>query len=177
MAASDAVGVLHSTGRGDERAARFYLRSAVEAAFAHIYFSAHPAEFRFLTTRAGYHVSVENLTSFCRELAVCRGAFASRFDNLIRVWKDLSRDVHGRPGTSSTVRPALTRIKLDDQAIQGLLDCLRDAARDVALLLLWFHHDVVRRLGPFENQFVLGFLDQPRRNILRSAAIRCREAW
>jgi hypothetical protein len=162
--ASDAVHFIHSVMCGDGRGARFYLRSAIENVWRHIYFRDHAVEYSWLTSKPKYYASLEFLKDYCRQLDDLNG-LSSALNGLARGYADLSRIVHSSSPPTLVLRETLEEIGLTRVECRETVDLLKGAGRDLLLILLVLHSSDVRSLPPALQRYAIDVLDVARKRI------------
>ena len=167
---SDAIHLMHTIMVGDIRAGHFYLRSAVENLWRHIYFKDHPVEYRWLESDPKYYISVEELRQYCARTDEMHDRMGQPLQRIANGYRKLSRFVHSSQSHSLQLHGRLTTIQLSIGKLSEVVKDLRSFGRDLVLVSLVVHATEIARLPPGEERFAINFLDRPRKQ-LRLAAL------
>jgi len=168
--ASDAVLALHAALVGDAGAASFYMRSAIENLWRHIYFSTHSVEYRWLRSRPKFYQPLAELRAYCGEVGVLPRALKQPTDALGDQFDQLSRRVHSSAARSTLLKDQLASISLTREDAEALATVVKTLGRDLILLLSVVHHEEIRKKNPLWLSFITSFLDD-RRKALRMRAL------
>jgi hypothetical protein len=167
---SDAVHVLHSLLCGDQRGARFFLRSILENIWRHLYFRDHAVEYGWLQTRPSWYVSIEDLREHCGKLLEFSGVAAAPLKNATTGYKALSRVVHSTEATSLQLRRRLAQIRLTPAQGRDFAKDVRNFGRDVVLVLCIAEHELFAKMHPREQKLVIELLDKARKQLRQRVA-------
>ena len=168
--ASDAIHLMHVLLVGDIRGGHFYLRSAVENFWRHVYFKDHPVEYRWINSNAQYYTSIEDLRNYCSKTDEIDTRLGKSLERIATGYQKLSRFVHSSKVPSLQLQNRLAGIQLSTNALSDLAKDLRSFGRDLVLLLLVLHAPDFKTLHPAEEIFAINYLDKPRKQ-LRLAAL------
>lgn len=163
--ASDAIHLLHVLLVGDARGGQFYLRSAVENLWRHVYFKDHPVEYRWLNLDSKFYTSIEDLRNYCAKTDEIDARLSEPLGRIAGGYQKLSRFVHSSKAPSLQLRNTLADIQLSTEALSDIVKDLRSFGRDLVLLSLVLHAAEMNKLHPREKTFATSYLDTPRRRL------------
>ena len=163
--ASDAIHLMHVLLVGDLRGGHFYLRSAVENVWRHIYFKDHPVEYRWLNSNAQYYASIEYLRNYCSKTDEIDTRLGKSLERIATGYHNLSRFVHSSKAPSLQLQNRLASIQLSTHALRVLVKDLRSFGRDLVLLPLVLHASDFKKLHPAEEIFAINYLDKQRKQL------------
>ena len=163
--ASDAIHLMHVLLIGDARGGRFYLRSAVENLWRHVYFKDHPVEYRWLNLDAESYMKIDRLREYCLKTDEIDDRLKESLGRIASGYKRLSRFVHSSKASSLQLQNSLAGIQLSTNALSDMVKDLRLFGRDLVLLPLVLHAVDIAKLHPGEEKFVIDYLDKPRKRL------------
>ncbi len=164
--ASDEIHLMHVLLVSDTRAGYFYLSSAVENLWRHVYFKDHPVEYGWLFSDSKFYTSMDDLRKYCAKTEEIDARLIKSLERIAGGYQKLSRFVHGSKTSSLQLRNTLTDIQLSTKALSDIVSDLRSFGRDLILLPLVLHAADMERLHPREKRFALNYLDMPRKRLL-----------
>ena len=163
--ASDAIHLMHVLLVGDIRGGHFYLRSAMENVWRHVYFKDHPVEYRWLNSNAQYYTSIEDLRNYCSKSDEIDARLGKSLERIATGYQKLSRFVHSSKAPSLQLQNRLAGIQLSTNALSDIVKDLRSFGRDLVLLPLVLHAPDFKKLHPAEEIFTINYLDKPRKQL------------
>ena len=162
---SDAIHMLHTLLVGDLRSGHFYLRSAVENLWRHIYFKDHPVEYRWLNSDTALYQSIDNLRSYCKKTDEIERCLHKSLDRIAGGYSELSGFVHSTDATSLQLHGMLSEIRLSTEGVGKLVSYIRTFGRDLILVCLVLHEVDLGCLHPREKRFAIDYLDRSRKQL------------
>ena len=162
---SDAIHLLHSVLVGDIRAARFYLRSAIENFWRHMYFMDHPIEYGWSINENEYFISIDELRNFCRKKYENDRSLIVSFQRIEGGYRKLSGFVHGSGAAKLQLEKQLSAIRVSSEPLKEVVHDLRTYGRDIVLLLLVLHANEMAKIYPGEERYVIDYLDRVRKRL------------
>ena len=157
--------LLHALLVGDHRGGHFYLRSAVENIWRHVYFKDHPVEYRWVNSDFQVYQSIDDLRSYCKKTDEIDVRLQKSLDRIAAGYRKLSRFVHSTGTTSLQLDEMLVEIQLAKGELKKIVSYLRTFGRDMVLLCLVLHAKEMNNVHPLERNYAISYLDKPRKSL------------
>ena len=162
---SDGIHLLHTLLVGDLRGGHFYLRSAVENVWRHVYFKDHPVEYRWANLDAQVYQSIDDIRSYCKKTDEIDARLHKSLDRIAGGYRKLSEFVHSSGTPSLQLDEMLIEIQLSTKGLNKIVSYLRAFGRDMILVCLVLHAREINDLHPLERNYAINYLDKPRKKL------------
>lgn len=164
---SDALQILPQILMGYNKTTCLLIRSVLENALRHVYFSDHPVEFQRLNRDRKWYVS----TDFLMEYSKSHYDFVlteQKFDCLSQIsslYSEMSEYVHGRAPRNLQLHDALSSIEFDSELALKLASNVEKCSQAVTFLLAIYHRVEVRSFSLSDRRFLLRLMPAKARQV------------